>query len=149
MFAGIWRIDVGDVDRLRRTRLLPRDVNGLWQQTQWAGDVGTSSLFRRGAGGGVQEPGAVRVSAPRGLASGLSRLELTEGSERWELRSTPDMANCKDDRGEDESDMRWTEHDVVPSAKSPASLGRMHFGSLRGGKPRREFWRNFGVVKAK
>ena len=44
-----------------------------------------------------------RVSAPGGLASGLSRMELTEGSERWELRSTPDMANCKDDRGEDES----------------------------------------------
>ena len=48
-----------------------------------------------------------RVSAPGGLASGLSRMELTEGSERWELRSNPDMANCKDDCGEDEpvSDM--------------------------------------------
>ena len=44
-----------------------------------------------------------RVSEPGGLASGLSRMELTAGSERLELRSTPDMANCKDDRGEDES----------------------------------------------
>ena len=43
------------------------------------------------------------VSAPGGLASGLSRMELTAGSERWESRSNPDMANCKDDRGEDES----------------------------------------------
>ena len=58
LFAGIWRIDAGDVDR--RRRLLPRDVNGLLRwQTVWAGDVGTFSLFRRDAGGGVHGPGAV------------------------------------------------------------------------------------------
>ena len=65
MFAGIWRIDAGDVDR--RRRLLPRDVNGLLRwQTEWAGDVGTWTLFQRDA---VARFGA-GVTGVRTLADG-------------------------------------------------------------------------------